>query len=76
MGRRVVKTCDVCRKETEQIVGKLQFIPSIPGVTSINHSNYTHHLDVGVCCKEKVFKAFNFRKRQSAAEYQRSRKAS
>jgi len=74
MARRVSKTCDVCGRETDAIVGKLQFIPCIPGVHKLNHSNYTHHADVGACCKDKLFKAFKFQKRMTAKEYNNVRR--
>lgn len=75
IARVTIKKCDICKQETAKIVGKLQFIPAIPGVSSVRHSNYTHHLDVGVCCKDRLFKSFNFRMRVTAAEYQAQRKA-
>lgn len=74
MARLSVKRCDICGKETEVILGKIQFIPSIPGVNKLAHSNYTHHADVGECCKDKLFKAFKFQRRISASEYQKKRK--
>jgi len=74
MARNTTLVCDVCRKETKRIVGKLNYVPMIPGMSRGTHSNYTHHLDVGVCCKDKLFKLLNFRKRQSAADYQSARK--
>jgi hypothetical protein len=74
MSRKIVKRCDICKRETDTIVGKLHWIPSIPGVTKLVHSNYTHHADVGACCKDKIFKVFSFQKRQTFSEYQDSRK--
>jgi hypothetical protein len=68
--------CDLCRKETQRIVAKLQYIPVIPGVRAVNHSNYTHHCDVGECCGDKLLSLFKFRKRVSAQEYQAQRKRS
>jgi hypothetical protein len=65
--------CDVCGKESE-IVGKLHFIPSIPGVTKLNHSQYTHHADVGKCCKERLFTVLKFQNRMSKAQYNELRK--
>jgi hypothetical protein len=69
MARVALRTCDVCGRPTDLIVGKLHFIPSIPGVTKLTHSQYTHHADVGVCCKDKLFKALKFQTRMSAKEY-------
>jgi hypothetical protein len=74
MGRKIELRCDVCRRPTKRIVGKLHFIPMIPGVSRGVHSNYTHHLDVGVCCKDKLFKLLDFRERQTKAEYAAARK--
>lgn len=73
MAREVKLRCDICRKETERIVGKLHFTPMIPSVSNSVHSNYTHHCDVGVCCQNRLLKLFNFRKRLTFAEYQESR---
>jgi len=66
--------CDCCGKPTTEIVGKLNFIPVIPGVSRRAHSNYSHSADVGACCKDTVLQGINFRKRRTAEEYQRSRK--
>jgi hypothetical protein len=74
MARLAVKTCDVCGKPTDNIVGKLHFIPSIPGVTKLNHSQYTHHADVGECCKAKLFKVLKFQSRMSKDEYNKARR--
>jgi hypothetical protein len=74
LARTIELTCDVCKKPTKRIVGKLHFIPMIPGVNRSAHSNYTHHLDVGDCCKARLLKGFNFRPRLSSAEYQEKRK--
>lgn len=74
MGRTVTKTCDVCRKPTARIVGKLRFSPMIPGISRGDHTDYTHHLDVGVCCKDKIFRGLRFRKRQTIKEYAETRK--
>jgi hypothetical protein len=37
-------------------------------------SNYTHTADVGMCCKDKLFKTVKFRKRMTRQEYQDARK--
>jgi hypothetical protein len=66
--------CDICQKQTPKIAAKLHFIPLIPGVNRGVHSNYTHHLDVGVCCQRKLLKTFRFRKRMSAEQYREVRK--
>lgn len=74
MARNTSLECDICRRPTKHIIGKLMYVDLIEGVNNSVHSNYTHHLDVGECCKSKIFNAFNFRKRMSAREYQKSRR--
>ena len=75
MAREIRKICDICKKPTKQIVGKLHFIPAIPGVSAVVHSNYTHHADVGECCKNRLLTNFSFRERVSAEEYRKQRRA-
>lgn len=75
MGKEVTLRCDICKKPTEQIVGKLFFGPVIRGTSRAVHSSYTHHADVGACCKDRLLKGFNFRKRLTAVEYREQRKA-
>jgi hypothetical protein len=74
MARNVELRCDICKQTTNQIVGKLHFTPMVPGVSRGIHSNYTHTADVGACCKDRLFKSFDFRKRMSAKEYAQKRK--
>jgi hypothetical protein len=74
LARELNLTCDICKRPTKKIVAKLHYIPMISGVNRAVHSNYTHHLDVGECCKPRLFKSFNFRKRLKAAEYHESRR--
>ena len=74
MARKTELHCDVCRKPTERIVGKLFFASAIPGVSTTVHSNYSHSCDVGVCCKEKLLRGFSFRKRMKASEYHEMRR--
>ncbi len=50
------RTCDVCGRETEEIVSKLFLAPVIPGKTRATHASYTAHLDIGRCCAERVIK--------------------
>jgi hypothetical protein len=71
MARETNLRCDVCRKPTNKIVAKLLLTPS----PSVKHSNYTHHADVGECCKDRVIKLFNFRPRMTKEQYQAQRKA-
>lgn len=76
MTRRIEKKCDICKKPTEQIVAKLNYIPLIPnGGRQRANSNYSHHADVGACCGKKLLKLFNFQERMSFDEYQAKRKA-
>jgi hypothetical protein len=68
--------CDVCKKPTNRIVGKLFFTPIVSGVAAGGvHSNYTHHLDVGECCQARLLRGFNFRERMTSEEYHESRRA-
>jgi hypothetical protein len=69
----VQKLCDVCRKPTNKIVGKLQYIPTRS--TARSHSDYTHHADVGECCSSRLLQLFNFRERMTRKEYLAKRKA-
>jgi len=71
MAREIVLRCDVCRKPTKRIVAKMNYIPS---TSRRAHSNYTHHLDVGECCGERVLKLFNWKQRMSKKEYADSRR--
>jgi len=74
LGRATTLTCDLCGKTTEQIVGKLMFVPIIPGITRSAHSNYTHSADVGACCKHKLLKEIRFRPRRTFEQYQAARR--
>jgi hypothetical protein len=74
VARHSVMVCDVCGRPTEQIAGKLCYVPSIPGVVRLTANNYSHGADIGVCCKDKVFNDINFTKRMSAAEHQAARR--
>lgn len=74
MGRRLLKTCDICRKETERVVAKLHWIPA-DGKKSLTHSNYTAHADVGECCAQKLKMLISFQDRMTAKEYREIRKA-
>jgi hypothetical protein len=73
MARSLV--CDICRKPTKRIVGKLFFAPISRGQSKKSaHNNYSLHLDVGACCAEKLEKGFSWTKRRSAAQYHSDRK--
>lgn len=74
MARKMDYVCDVCKKPTKRIVGKLFFTPMISGVSRGVHSNYSHHADVGECCKKKLLNGFNFSARMSKREYAEKRK--
>jgi hypothetical protein len=74
MARNTTLVCDVCQKPTDQIVGKLTFVPMIPGVSRSAHSNYSHSADVGSCCREKLLRGIQFRPRMTAEEYQKLRR--
>ena len=67
--------CDICKKPTQKIVGKLFYTPMVPGVIGSGvHSKYTHHADVGVCCQDRLLTVFNFSERMTAEEYHASRR--
>lgn len=69
--------CDICKRETEEIVGKIFLTPLGPGRSANGfHVNYSHHADVGVCCFDKLLSGFNFQKRKTAREYHDSRRKS
>lgn len=69
--------CDVCKKETEELAGKMTFIPLLPGKGANGfHNRYSHHLDVGICCRDRLLKSFNWTERVSKAEYDASRRKS
>ena len=71
-------SCDICKQPTEQIVAKMFYAearkePIRSKKAKSIHNNYTKHLDVGVCCAERVTTAFQWRDRMTAAEYHASR---
>jgi hypothetical protein len=70
--------CDICKKQTDSIVAKMFFAETGKApIRSKNaksiHNNYTKHLDVGVCCVDRVITAFNWSDRMTADEYNRTR---
>jgi len=73
VARSVELHCDVCGKVTTRIIGKLHFIP-VNGLIRSAHSNYTHHADVGECCKERLLDGFRFRKRMTKEQYLTARR--
>jgi hypothetical protein len=75
VARHSVLICDLCGNPTEQIAGKLCWVPSIPGVVRLQSNNYSHAADVGVCCKDKLFSNTRFTKRMTQAEHQAARRA-
>lgn len=80
MGRELV--CDICRKPTTEIVGKLFYAPMTASVGAKSfHNNYQLHADVGVCCgspnghtASRIQRLFNWRKRMTAKQYHESRR--
>lgn len=75
MSRKTTKTCDVCNKETDEIVAKLCFTPIGRGHPANSfHQNYTHHADVGACCSAKLLKGFNFTARKHREPKEKTRK--
>lgn len=64
--------CDICKKPTESIAAKMFFTPQTTIKSKSEksrHTNYTKHLDVGVCCVDRVVTAFDWHDRMTAAEY-------
>lgn len=57
-----VLTCDVCRKPTNKIVGKVLFIP-VNG-KSYSYSDYEALADVGECCQATLSRMIRFRRRK------------
>ena len=74
MARATTLTCDVCGKTTNSIVGKLMFVPMIPGISRSAHSNYSHSADVGECCRAKILNGISFRRRRTFEQYQAARR--
>lgn len=73
--------CDICKQATAQIVAKMFYAeigkePIRSKKAKSIHNNYTKHLDVGVCCADRVITAFEWRDRMTAEEYHRSRSKS
>lgn len=69
--------CDVCKKPTSEIVGKLMFTPlSRSSGANGFPGKYTHHLDVGVCCADNLLANLNWQQRKTKKEYNRSRRKS
>lgn len=70
--------CDICKQPTAQIVAKMFYAearkePIRSKKAKSIHNNYTKHLDVGICCAERVVSGFQWRDRMTAAEYHASR---
>lgn len=65
--------CDICKKQTTQIVEKLLITPT-PKHGKSMHSNYTHHCDVGICCTGRIKNLFNFKPRRTREQYNKDRK--
>lgn len=75
MGRQL--HCDICKKPTDEIVGKLFYAPMVKGSGARSfHNNYQLHLDVGVCCRDRLLspRSFKWTKRVSAKEYNDNRR--
>jgi hypothetical protein len=62
--------CDICKKPTAEIVGKLFYAPMTRSRSAKSfHNNYELHCDVGVCCEIRLRKGFTWRQRMSAKLY-------
>jgi hypothetical protein len=55
-------TCDVCKKPTTRIVGKLLYVP-VNG-KSYSYSDYEGLADVGECCQRTLSRMIRFRRRK------------
>ncbi len=67
--------CDVCKRDTVEIIGKLFFTPLVPSRGANGFStHYSHHLDVGSCCRNRLLTSFQWQERQTAAEYAQNRR--
>lgn len=80
MAIKTTRICDVCGKETNNIVAKLFYVPVVKGVSNRTTSNYTHRLDVGSCCsinggRNRFLKMLKWRERLSKKEYEKVRRS-
>jgi hypothetical protein len=69
-------TCDHCGKVTNEdnpVIAKLFLTPVLEGRSRADHSGYTGHMTIGLCCKEKIL-PMNWKKRQTRTEYHNGRK--
>jgi hypothetical protein len=57
-----VLTCDICKRPTKAIVGKLLLIP-VNG-KGYSYSDYEAHADVGICCQHTLSRMIRFRSRK------------
>jgi hypothetical protein len=57
-----VLTCDICRKPTDKIVGKLMYVPYTG--TRYSYSDYEALADVGECCEQTLQRMVRFRRRK------------
>ena len=70
-----VKRCDICKKEVDEIEAKIFLTPFNNGQTARTfHHRYSHHADVCGPCLTRVLKSFDWTKRKTREEYQKSRK--
>jgi hypothetical protein len=61
--------CDLCRRPTEKIVGKLFYAPVKSNDQPVaDRGNYTHSAHVGICCRDKLFE-LQWNSRKTKAEY-------
>jgi hypothetical protein len=63
--------CDLCKRPCNEITAKLYYAPRRTERRRKGfsyHSDYTHHLDVGECCSDRVLTLFNWRPRKTKKE--------
>jgi hypothetical protein len=84
VARETTRRCDICKKQTPKIVAKLFYAPMFDNGEKRKgaiHTNYTDHLDVGICCAleggsgKSILKFFKWQPRKTREEYLRSRRA-
>lgn len=67
--------CDICKKPTEKIVAKLYLTPLTKRENKNGAFNrYKFHLDVGVCCEDRLRTGFRWSERMTAQQYNDSRR--
>lgn len=61
-----VMTCDICKRPTKKIIGKLLFVPYTG--ERYTYSEYEAMADVGICCQDHLSRLIRFRRRKRRAK--------